>query len=98
MRRCLRRTYLVTAYYASWILFFIVGTALNLVCLPLLLLPRRAHRGTGTRAVIRWLFDGWLKWMHFTGVVNVCWNGFDGAALEVGTVYIANHPTLVDAT
>ncbi len=94
----LRRLYLVTAYYASWGLFFIVGLLLNFVCLLVLVLPRRPARAMATRAVIRWLFDGWLKWMHFTGVVHVIWTGFDGAALEAGAVYIANHPTLVDAT
>jgi 1-acyl-sn-glycerol-3-phosphate acyltransferase len=97
MKRALRRSYFVMVYYASWGVFFIVGVALNLVCLPLLLLPRRAERGPTTRLVIRSLFDGWLKWMHFTRVVAVVWRGFDGVPLPAGVVYIANHPTLVDA-
>lgn len=98
MKRVLRRIYFVTVYYASWGLFFLIGVALNGICLPLLLLPRRAERGPATRAVIRGLFDGWLKWMHFTRVVDVVWRGFDRGPLPAGTVYIANHPTLVDAT
>jgi 1-acyl-sn-glycerol-3-phosphate acyltransferase len=94
----LRRAYLVTVYYASWALFFFVGLILNFVCLLFLLLPRRPARASAARGVIRWLFDAWLKWMHFTGIVKVTWKGFEGPPLEAGTVYIANHPSLVDAT
>ena len=93
----IRRAYFVGAYYASWAIFGGVGVLLNLVCLPLLLWPRRATGGARMRRVIRWLFDFWLRWMHATGVVRVTWRGFD-RPLQAGAVFIANHPTLLDAT
>jgi 1-acyl-sn-glycerol-3-phosphate acyltransferase len=38
-----------------------------------------------------------VAWLHATGVIAVEWVGFDEGALQPGTVYIANHPTIVDA-
>ena len=93
----IRRAYYVGAYYASWAIFGGVGVLLNLASLPFLLLPRCETGGARMRRVIRWLFDFWLRWMHATGVVRVAWHGFE-RPLEPGAVFIANHPTLVDAT
>ena len=92
--RMLRRAYYRLAYYLSWALFFGVGVPFNLVCLPLLLLPRR--HGRTMRRALRSLFDFWMRWFHFSGVVRIHWQGFD-APLTPGTIYIANHPTLIDA-
>jgi 1-acyl-sn-glycerol-3-phosphate acyltransferase len=97
MSRTLQRGYYVGVYYVSWLAFAVVGLGLNLVCAPLLLLPRRRERGAGVRRTIRWLFDLWQRWFHACGVVRIVWHGFD-APLARGTIYIANHPTLVDAT
>jgi 1-acyl-sn-glycerol-3-phosphate acyltransferase len=85
-------------YYFSWVLFGIVGLGLNLVCAFFLIFPRRERFGPSARAAIRQLFALWLKWMHATGVVDVRWHGFDEKPMPVGAVYVANHPTLVDAT
>lgn len=93
----IRRAYYIGAYYASWAMFGAVGVLLNLTSLPFLLLPRCETGGARMRRVIRWLFDFWLRWMHATGVVRVTWHGFD-RPLQPGAVFIANHPTLVDAT
>jgi len=93
----IRRAYWVGAYYASWAVFGAVGVLLNLCCLPFLLVPRGADCGARTRRTIRWLFDCWLRWFHATGVLRVSWRGFD-RPLEAGTVFVANHPTLLDAT
>ncbi len=93
----LRRAYLVVIYWLSWIVFVAVGLALNVVCAPLLLLPHRERYGPATRGAIRVLFDFWVRWQHATGVVAVDFIGFD-RPLPAGTVIIANHPTLVDAT
>jgi 1-acyl-sn-glycerol-3-phosphate acyltransferase len=92
-----RRAYFVGAYYASWAVFGGVGLLLNLVCLPLMLLPRRAGYGRRVRAVIRRLFRFWLGWFHACGVAQISWHGFE-ARLPTGCIYIANHPTLLDAT
>ena len=93
----LKKAYYVTAYYLSWGFFFSVGFALNLFSLPLLLLPRRDSRGQWMRAVIRRLFELWVWWFNTSGVVRVRWHGFN-EPLKPGTVFIANHPTLLDAT
>jgi len=48
--------------------------------------------------MIRRLFEAWLAWFHATRIVRIEWKGFDESPLQPGTVYIANHPTLIDAT
>jgi len=85
-------------YYASWLVFGSVGILLNLGCMLLLVVPARKSREPKVRAAIKRLFETWLKWLHATDVVRVTWVGFEGEALSPGTVYIANHPTIVDAT
>jgi 1-acyl-sn-glycerol-3-phosphate acyltransferase len=87
----------VTLYYLSWVVFGSVGLLLNLVCMVLMVLPARRVFGPPVRRTIQRLFGTWLGWMHATGVVRVEWTGFEDV-LQSGTVYIANHPTLVDAT
>ncbi len=49
------------------------------------------------RALIRLLFDFWVKWLHASKVTHVTWTGFD-RPLQAGVVYVANHPSLIDAT
>jgi 1-acyl-sn-glycerol-3-phosphate acyltransferase len=96
--RRLARIRWVTVYYLSWAVFGFVGLLLNLGCIVLMPLPWRDAFGPGVRAMIRRLFGAWLAWLHATGIVDVEWVGFDAARLQPGTVYIANHPTLIDAT
>lgn len=96
MRR-LARCYFVTAYYLSWFVFALVALGLNFVCLFLRPFARTPARTRRVRGWIRRLFDLWVRWFHATGVVKVRFLGFD-APLPGGTVYIANHPTLIDAT
>lgn len=95
--RALVQLYYVFAYYLSWVWFGLGGLLLNLVCSVLLIFPQRERFGRSVRAAIRWLFSWWLKWMHASRVVRVSWHGFDDVTLAAGTVYVANHPTLVDA-
>jgi len=87
----------VTIYYLSWVVFGSVGLLLNLGCMVLLVLPCRRVFGPPVRSAIQGLFGTWLGWMHATGVVRVEWAGFEDV-LQSGTVYIANHPTIIDAT
>jgi 1-acyl-sn-glycerol-3-phosphate acyltransferase len=98
VNRPLRRFRFVALYYLSWLVFGSVGILLNIGCMLLLPFPGRASKGPAVRATIRWLFDAWLRWLHATGVVLVTWKGFDGEDLAPGTVYIANHPSIADAT
>ena len=95
--RLLDHVFLSVGYYLSWVVFGLVGVLLNVVCIPFLVLPRRERFGTRTRAAIRKLFVFWLKWHHMTRVVNVRWR-FEASELTTGTVYVANHPTILDAT
>jgi 1-acyl-sn-glycerol-3-phosphate acyltransferase len=87
----------VTLYYLSWVVFGSVGLLLNLVCMVLMVIPCRRVFGPPVRSTIQRLFGAWLGWMHLTRVVSVEWSGFEDV-LQSGTVYIANHPTIVDAT
>jgi 1-acyl-sn-glycerol-3-phosphate acyltransferase len=87
----------VTLYYLSWVVFGSVGLLLNLVCMVLMVIPCRRVFGPPVRSTIQRLFGAWLGWMRATRVVSVEWSGFEDV-LQSGTVYIANHPTIVDAT
>jgi hypothetical protein len=97
MKRTLQRGYYVGACYVSWLAFALVGLGLNVGCGLLLLLPRRAGRGTGVRRAIRRLFDLWRG--GFTPAACCASPGaVSRRPLTRGTIYIANHPTLLDAT
>ncbi len=97
MIRRLHRAVMVFLYWLSWGVFAAVGIVLNVVCAPLLFLPRRERFGPATRRVIRSLFDLWVRWHHATQVILVSFVGFDSPIAD-GTIIIANHPTIVDAT
>jgi len=92
----IRAGWLRFAYYFSWVLFGLGGLAINVAYAPLLLLGNREKIGSHARRGMRWMLDLWLRWMGFSGIVRVTWKGFDGP-LPGGVVYVANHPTLVDA-
>jgi 1-acyl-sn-glycerol-3-phosphate acyltransferase len=92
----MRAGWLRFAYYFSWLLFGLGGLAINLAYAPLLFLGNREKVGRQARRGMRWMLDLWLRWMGFSGIVRVTWKGFDGP-LPGGVVYVANHPTLVDA-
>ena len=92
-----KRAWYVACYYLSWGWFAAVALALNAACVPLLLLPGRSGAGIRVRKAIRFLFQLWRSWFHACGVLRVTWEGFD-RRLPSGTIYIANHPTLLDAT
>jgi 1-acyl-sn-glycerol-3-phosphate acyltransferase len=98
VKRQIARIRWVAVYYLSWAVFGGVGILLNIVCMLLMPLPGRDSFGPAVRATIRRLFEAWLAWLHATGVVVLEWKGFEGTILQTGTVYIANHPTLIDAT
>lgn len=98
MIRRVARIRWVVLYYLSFMVFGAIGLMLNIVCVVLLALPNRQKYGVAVRASIRRLFGAWLAWHHATGVIAVDWDGFEGEVLQPGTVYIANHPSIVDAT
>ncbi len=93
----LRHSWYAFLYYLSWLLFGLGGLLLNLVLAPGLLLPDRRRLGPVARGAIRGMFSFWVKWLHACGVVHVYWHGVD-KRLPGGRVYVANHPTLIDAT
>jgi 1-acyl-sn-glycerol-3-phosphate acyltransferase len=88
---------LAAAYFLSWVLFAGVGVMLSLLCLPLLLLPRREGLGPAVRRTIRALFWIWLRWFQLSRCVRITWRGFDQPCAG-RTIFVANHPTLLDAT
>lgn len=92
-----RHLWLVFAYYLSWFLFGLGGLALNLCSAPLLLFRDRERFGPYARAATRRLFDWWLRWLHLSGVLTTTFHGFARDRLPRGVVYVANHPSLVDA-
>jgi 1-acyl-sn-glycerol-3-phosphate acyltransferase len=92
------RLYLVSAYVLSWLVFGAVGLALNGVCAVLLLVPGRRARAAAVRRVIHRLFAQWVDWLRLTRLFTITWSG---AAIETWpqpAVYVANHPSLIDAT
>ena len=88
---------LAAAYYVSWGLFAGVGVLLNFLCLPWLLAPSRERLGPAMRGVIRGLFSAWLWWFWASRCLRIRWRGFE-SSFAPRTIYIANHPTLLDAT
>ena len=96
--RRLSRTKSVVLYFLSWVVFGSVGLLLNLVCALLLPMPRRRYYGPKVRATIRNLFRAWVAWLHVSRTMLVEWAGFEDGELKPGTIYIANHPSIVDAT
>jgi 1-acyl-sn-glycerol-3-phosphate acyltransferase len=97
MRSGLARGFYVACYYLSWFWFAAFAIVFSAACVPLLLVPNRAKTGACIRRVIRMLFKLWLFWFRLCGVLRVSWHGFEGP-LPAGAVYVANHPTLLDAT
>jgi 1-acyl-sn-glycerol-3-phosphate acyltransferase len=94
----LHRIYLVCVYWTSWAGFLGVGACFGTgVCLPLLVFRRAQSVRYFTRRSIAFLMNVWVRWLHFTGVARVQFEGFDPAPLP-GAVYVANHPSLLDAT
>jgi 1-acyl-sn-glycerol-3-phosphate acyltransferase len=94
--RFLARVYFQITYLLSWLLFAVGGLLLNFGCTLCSIFPRTPRLRVRVRNLIRWLFEWLLKWWHATQVVQISWKNFD-APLSAGTVYIANHPTLIDA-
>ncbi|MEO5960497.1 MAG: lysophospholipid acyltransferase family protein [Opitutaceae bacterium] len=96
--RRLLRVYHVPANILSWGVFVGVGLALNVVCAPLLLARDRARHGPAIRRAIRRLFSAWCGWLHAVRLIYVRFHGFTPEAMTGPAVYIANHPSLLDAT
>ena len=94
----LRRLSLIIRYELSWIIFATISTVLNIGCALLLLFPNRKSLQPKVRKAIRNLFRGWIQWQHMTGITSVHFHGFENVSFQPGTIFIANHPTIVDAT
>lgn len=92
------RTYHFGANLVSWVMFATVGTLLNVACAPFLLARDRTRFGRSARAAIRRLFAAWCSWLHATRLIYVHFHGFTPEAMAGPAVYIANHPSLLDAT
>ena len=98
LRRRLLRLYHYPANIAAWAVFAAVGVTLNLVCAPLLLARDRERHGPAVRRAIRRLFVAWCGWLHMTRIIYVRFHGFTPGAMAGPAVYVANHPSILDAT
>lgn len=96
--RGLLRVYHYVGYAFSWSMFAGVGLLLNLACAVLLLAPNRARLQPAVRTIIRRLFAAWCAWLHAARLVCVSFHGFTPDDTAGPAVYIANHPSLLDAT
>jgi 1-acyl-sn-glycerol-3-phosphate acyltransferase len=91
------------AYYASWVWFGLGGCVVNLLSVPLLPWRNAPRVNRGARRAVRALFRQWVFWFRASRVLRITWRGFARPAAAAapegapGTVFIANHPTLVDA-
>lgn len=92
------RAYYVIAGWASWFVFASVGLTLNVLCLPFFLVPHGGRIGHIARKAILKLFGAWCAWLHAARLIFVTWHGFHAERLRGPAVYIANHPSLTDAT
>jgi 1-acyl-sn-glycerol-3-phosphate acyltransferase len=92
------RLYYLPMYFVSLAVFGAVGLGLNAVCAVLLLLPGREARAPAVREAIRRLFGKWVTWLGTMGLVHVAWHGPGVEACPRPAVYVANHPSLIDAT
>jgi 1-acyl-sn-glycerol-3-phosphate acyltransferase len=93
-----RRLYYTCGYWFSLSVFGAVSLGLNAACAFLLLFPGRARRGPAVREAIRRLFARWTRWLNSANLVTVTWHGLEAGPLPRSMVYVANHPSLVDAT
>ncbi len=97
-RTGLWRWYLVILYWASWAFFAAGAVCFSVViCLPFLVFVRWEKMQKVARLVISRLMGVWVRWLNVTRVATVCFEGFEETS-EAGTVYVANHPSLLDAT
>ena len=79
-------------------MFGSVSLVLNMGCIVLLALPGGKRYGGTVRRIIRRLFKAWGAWLHASRLITIEWRHFGEGELPAGTVYIANHPMLIDAT
>lgn len=94
----LRRLYFSAACLVSWLLFGVCSCVVNATCSVLLLLPNRERYGAVVREVLRRFFSFWSAWLSATGLITVRWHGFENVPVRGASIWVANHPSLLDAT
>ncbi|BET69420.1 lysophospholipid acyltransferase family protein [Opitutales bacterium ASA1] len=92
----MKRIYHCVAYWVSWALFGIGGLVVNLAFLPLYLLPESEGRARFVRTTLSTLFRIYIRILDTLDTMRLVWTGFDGP-LPPRTIYVANHPGLLDA-
>lgn len=91
------RLWYALRYYAGWSVFGALAVLVSGLCTPLCWWPRRERWAPFARGLIRWAFRTWLGWLRLTRIVEVRWRGFDAASPPGVALYVANHPSLIDA-
>lgn len=85
-------------YYLSWLMFGLGGLLLNIACAPFLPWRRRRPVQRVARRAIRWMFEFWNRWIHATRFIPIHWHNCQDGLAPAGSIIVANHPSLVDAT
>jgi 1-acyl-sn-glycerol-3-phosphate acyltransferase len=92
-----RRVYFHAVYYLSWVMFALGAVVLNLGCALVLLAPFRQRLQRPVRSAIQGMFRAWVWWLEVTGLVRLEW-AVPASADAGPAVFVANHPSLLDAT
>ena len=90
--------YHLLAYHLSFLLFGMLGLALNLACLGFGWLPATARTERFFQRVIHRHCAFWLRWLSWARLVRFRFDGFEALPRHRGLVLAANHPGLMDAT
>ncbi len=96
MLKGLKNAYFQLVYWTAWAVFGGGGLLLTLAFLPLTLLPPAEGRSRFVRRSLQRLFQLYVRIFRWSGTLRMRWIGFD-RPLPEKTVYVANHPGLLDA-
>jgi 1-acyl-sn-glycerol-3-phosphate acyltransferase len=94
--RALLTAYQVAAYYTSFGVFAVLALVLNWFCLLASWLPGTDARERFFQRCVHRQFALFIRWLNFSGVVPVHYQGFARRTERGGRVIVANHPTLMD--
>lgn len=94
--RLLLTLYQVVTYYVSFVVFAVLALALNCFCLLAAWLPATDNRERFFQRLVHRQFAIFVRWLWFTRIVPVHYDGFPLWPGRRGRVIVANHPGLMD--
>lgn len=91
------RLWAVSVMAVSFSLFAFGALSLTYVIIPLIVIfSSKEKRTSHVQASISLTFSLFIKILHFSGCMRFSFIGFDQLKDEKGTLFLANHPTLID--